>query len=88
MAEKTIDPTTLTLLRWRWRERRAYLEQVPPNRPMAQQALDKIDRLLDARPRRRAVAEDGEIIMNDQSPWVIEQAEFGGTVERIEEDKT
>jgi hypothetical protein len=73
----TIDSQTMHLLAHQGRRMNYVLhEMVPPDRKEAVRIQQRVDDLLDRRPKVRSVAGDGEIIWDDQSSWVKAQAEL------------
>lgn len=68
-----IDTVTLDRLKFQATRRARLLGNIPPDRKEAEACVRRIDDILDARPRPIAVATDGEAVLNNQSPWVIDQ---------------
>jgi len=68
-----MDKELLRRLNHQRLRRQACLNRVPPDRAEAARCLRRIDDMLDRRPRPIAVATDGEIVLDDQSPWVQKQ---------------
>lgn len=67
------DAETQRQLDHQCRRREEALAQIPPDRVEAAACLDRIDDILDRRPKPIAVAPDGETILDDQSAWVAAQ---------------
>ena len=82
-----IDDETAARIEYQRGRRAKLLALTPPDREEAQKCLDRIDDMLDRRPRPIAVATDGEIVMDDQSPWVAKQVQIAqnttGEPERV-----
>ena len=74
-----LDTETLHLLRHQKVRLNAALAQIPPDRVLAAEIQVTIDEILDRRPRVHSVAPDGEIVLDDQSPWVKAQAAVNET---------
>lgn len=70
----TLDRNTLKMVEHQRCRRAKYLAQVPPDRVGAEKCMELIDLILDRRPRPIAVASDGEILLSDQSTWVLNQS--------------
>ena len=49
------------------------LHTIPPDRKEARLIQDRVDQILDNRPRVTAIAPDGEILWSNQSPLVLDQ---------------
>lgn len=86
MPTSTGDTATDQLIEHQRKRRSHWLAQTPPDRKEADRCMKQINDFLDRRPRAHAVSTDGEIILNDQSPWVVAQGQainVSGHPERV-----
>lgn len=68
------DPVTMQqLLHQSRRMRHALHETLPPDRREAELIQRRVDDILDRRPKPVGTTSDGEILWENQSPWVLAQ---------------
>lgn len=77
----SLDQPTIDRLRYQSERRAKLLAQTPPDRKEAALCMERVDSILDRRPRPIAVATDGEVVLDDQSPWVAEQVAYNASLE-------
>ena len=83
---KHFPPDVLHLLRYQGRRMRAVLhETVPPDRKEALMIQQRVDAILDRRPRNHSVAPDGEIVWDNASSWVASQTMPAGMTVAVNE---
>ena len=72
----SIDAQTLHLLQYQGARRRHWLGLTPPDRDEAKRCLERMDDIIDRRPRVFAVTPDGETIYDNATLW--EKAQVAG----------